>query len=119
MSRTATSCGSDTLNCELQDGLGTLKSVVLTWGVPHPVLATSSKLILFDCRGFLLASEPATELGASHLFFLDLTAPQPGMSIFADGETELREVTSQATQGEWWGWCCALNLSCHQRLCSF
>lgn len=55
--------------------------------------------MILDCRGFLLASEPATELGASHLFFLDLTAPQPGMSIFADGETELREVTSQATQG--------------------
>lgn len=55
--------------------------------------------MILDWRGFLLASELATELGASHLFFLDLTAPQPGMSIFADGETELREVTSQATQG--------------------
>ena len=81
-----TSCGSDTLNCELQDRLGTLEKC--SFNLCSPPQSLLLIVMILYWRGFLLAGELATELGASHLFSLDLTAPQPGMSIFADGETE-------------------------------
>ena len=77
--------------------LGPWKSVVLTWASPPQSLLLI--VMILDWRGFLLAGEPATELGASHLFSLDLTAPQPGMSIFADGETEAQRSDLAGTQG--------------------
>ena len=90
--------------------LGPWKSVVLTWGSPPQSLLVI--VMILDWRGFLLAGEPATELGASPLFSLDLTSPQPGMSIFADGETEAQRSDLAGHTG-WWSWCCDLNLSCH------